>query len=176
MLATQLPTEAIHTYMLTTSASRSHRCENHDTPFQMKTQREQLTPQEATTRCFELGPCPHCRLRAAVPDITGFQPCLEEVLLAFVAMLLMQGPKVPEHRNIVHVVFPKAKVLLEDESDDAQVVRRRIRMISGSGFPRPRHSTQSRTATNTSKMSVTWCSSSPSLVPSLTLSIVLNSV
>ena len=104
MLATQLPTEPLHTYMLTTGASGSHRCENHDTPLQMKTQREQLTHQEATTRCFELGPCPHCRLRAAVPDVAGFEPCLEEDLLVFVAMFLMQGPKVPEHRNIVHAL------------------------------------------------------------------------
>ena len=143
----------------------------------MKTQREQLTHREATTRCFELGPCPHCRLRAAVPDVTGLEPCLEEDLLEFVAMLLMQGAKVPEHRHIVHAdPTPAGKMLLDDEGDNAQVERRRIGMISGSAFPRPRHSTQSRTATNTSKMSVTWCRSSPSLIPSLTLSIVLNSV
>ena len=101
---------------------------------------------------FELAPSPHRRLCAAVPDVTGFEPCLEEDILAFVAMLLMDGAEVPEHRNIIHDPSPLVEVLPDDESNDVQLECRRIRMTSGSEFPRPRHSAPSRTATNTTQM------------------------
>ena len=87
-------------------------------------------------RVCALRPCPHSGLRAPIPDVTGGEPHLEEVLLVVEARVLVQRSEVPEHAHVLHLAPSNPlDVRLQHSGHDFQMKALRVRMTSGSGRP-----------------------------------------
>ena len=106
--------------------------ETHMMLTEPRMQTGRMDPKQGKRFC-ELSPCPNNSMGTPIPNVAGFQPLLEELLLLWRAWRLMQGTPVPEHRH-VHDAFagPKIEVLLQEVRNDLQVETRRVGMTFGS--------------------------------------------
>ena len=95
-------------------------------------QTRRMDPKQGRRFC-QLSPCPNNRMLTPIPNVAGFQPDLEELLLLWRAWLLVQGTPVPEHRHVHDAPGgPLVKVLLQKVRHHLQVETRRVGMTFGS--------------------------------------------